>query len=225
MKTKFVEKAKSYLNDNYEHFCKAFGVACTAWCAAFVAVVGRESGVDVPWSMSCTAQRTAWQNKGLWHTDRDIKVGDIVYYDWDASGDCDHVGICTEIDGDTLQITEGNYGNFDNNATRVSNRYIKSSYRFICGYARPKFDNVATSTKRTDKTVSVNIKQLSKGDESKAVRVLQSLLISEGYSCGTYGADGDFGEFTDKAVRKYQLAKGLDVDGIAGQQTWNSLLS
>ena len=221
MKDKFIGKAKSYLGSNYEHFCKSFNVACTAWCAAFVSVVCKESGIDAPWSMSCTAQRTAWQNKGLWHTDRDIRVGDIVYYDWDASGDCDHVGICTEIDGDTLQITEGNYGNFDNNATRVSNRYIKSSYRFICGYARPKFDKVVES----DKTVSVNIKQLSKGDESKAVRALQSLLISEGYSCGTYGADGDFGEFTDKAVRKYQLAKGLDVDGVVGQQTWNKLLS
>ena len=223
MKSKFIEKAKSYLGSNYEHFCKSFNVACTAWCAAFVSVVCKESGIDAPWSMSCTAQRTAWQNKGLWHTDRDIRVGDIVYYDWDASGDCDHVGICTEIGGDTLQITEGNYGNFDNNATRVSNRNIKSSYRFICGYARPVFNDVVTSTKH--KKVSITLNQVSEGDVNKSVKLLQSLLISEGYSCGPCGADGDFGKATAQAVRKYQLAKGLDVDGIVGQQTWSSLLT
>ena len=36
-------------------------------------------------------------------------------------------------------------------------------------------------------------------------------------------ADGIFGAQTDAAVRNYQQAKGLDVDGIVGLVTWGSL--
>jgi peptidoglycan hydrolase-like protein with peptidoglycan-binding domain len=36
--------------------------------------------------------------------------------------------------------------------------------------------------------------------------------------------DGDFGSKTDKALREYQKAKGLEVDGICGKNSWNSLL-
>jgi hypothetical protein len=70
----------------------------------------------------------------------------------------------------------------------------------------------------------VNIKMLSKGSKGETVKALQTLLIGYGYSCGSYGADGDFGNGTDKAVKAYQKAKGLEVDGIVGTNTWKKLL-
>jgi hypothetical protein len=35
--------------------------------------------------------------------------------------------------------------------------------------------------------------------------------------------DGDFGPVTEDAVRSYQQSRQLEVDGIAGQETWNAL--
>ncbi|MDO4649366.1 MAG: peptidoglycan-binding protein, partial [Eubacteriales bacterium] len=57
---------------------------------------------------------------------------------------------------------------------------------------------------------------LSKGDTGSGVKAMQTLLIAAGYSCGTAGADGDFGSATDAALRKFQKANGLEVDGKYG---------
>lgn len=70
----------------------------------------------------------------------------------------------------------------------------------------------------------VNIKMLSKGSKGASVKALQTLLIGYGYSCGKWGADGDFGAGTDSAVKAYQKANGLGVDGIVGPATWGKLL-
>ena len=64
---------------------------------------------------------------------------------------------------------------------------------------------------------------LRMGSKGDAVRRLQELLISKGYSCGASGADGDFGQGTYNAVCAFQEANGLDVDGVVGSQTWNAL--
>jgi len=67
---------------------------------------------------------------------------------------------------------------------------------------------------------------LQKGSRGDAVKTLQILLIGTepGYSCGRYGVDGDFGSATDSAVRIFQKARGLEVDGIVGPATWAKLL-
>lgn len=81
----------------------------------------------------------------------------------------------------------------------------------------------ATTTKTTAKC-SVSLPVLKKGSKGDSVKALQILLIGHGFSCGSYGADGDFGSSTDKAVRSFQKAKGLGVDGEVGAKTWTKLL-
>ncbi len=65
---------------------------------------------------------------------------------------------------------------------------------------------------------------LQRGDKGEAVRALQILLIGRGIPCGWWGADGDFGNCTEAAVKEYQEKNGLTVDGICGLNTWYSLL-
>lgn len=60
---------------------------------------------------------------------------------------------------------------------------------------------------------------LMKGDKGAEVKQLQNDLIYVGYSCGSAGADGDFGSGTDSAVRAFQKANGLTVDGKYGAKS------
>lgn len=54
------------------------------------------------------------------------------------------------------------------------------------------------------------------GDSGAAVKTMQLMLIECGYSCGSYGADGEFGSGTDAALRKFQKDNSLVVDGQYG---------
>lgn len=65
------------------------------------------------------------------------------------------------------------------------------------------------------------LKAKSKGNITK---IMQARIIVAGYSMPKYGADGDFGDETKVAVKKYQAAKGLADDGIVGPLTWSKLL-
>ena len=53
------------------------------------------------------------------------------------------------------------------------------------------------------------------------VKELQTLLDKHGFPCGEI--DGIFGPATDKAVKSFQKANGLTVDGKVGEKTWAAL--
>jgi len=63
---------------------------------------------------------------------------------------------------------------------------------------------------------------LRKGSTGEAVRNLEKLLITRGY---TVSADADFNEDTERAVMDFQKANGLVVDGVAGPKTIDTLIS
>ena len=59
---------------------------------------------------------------------------------------------------------------------------------------------------------------LRKGSTDPAVRDLQQALKTLGHDPGP--VDGVFGAQTEIAVKAFQQAKGIDVDGIVGRITW-----
>lgn len=74
------------------------------------------------------------------------------------------------------------------------------------------------------KPVALGDRILRNGSEGDDVRQLQSMLIQMGYDCGRWGADGDFGDSTEMAVRSYQADRDLSPDGEAGPKTIAALI-
>jgi hypothetical protein len=62
---------------------------------------------------------------------------------------------------------------------------------------------------------------LTPGDTGSQVKTLQRALAALGYSPGT--PDGDYGPSTQNAVERFQVAKGLDEDGVMGPATLAAL--
>lgn len=60
---------------------------------------------------------------------------------------------------------------------------------------------------------------------SKNVVELQKILLNLGYDIGADGADGDFGDNTEKALKKFQLDYGLEATGYVDKLTNDMLLN
>lgn len=71
----------------------------------------------------------------------------------------------------------------------------------------------ATPTEEPPRAI---LKRGMKGDD---VRALQQLLIKRGYALPKYGADGEYGAETERAVRKFQTDQSLEPDGEYGPLT------
>ena len=60
---------------------------------------------------------------------------------------------------------------------------------------------------------------LRRGNAGNAVKAMQAMLICRGFAVGPDGADGDFGQNTENAVRGFQNCAGIGVDGLCGKVT------
>ena len=84
------------------------------WCACFVSWCYAQVGLSEPRFSGCTSGGMAWfQSHGQWG-DRnypDIAPGDAIFFDWDGTGDADHVGIVVGVDESRVYTVEGNSGN------------------------------------------------------------------------------------------------------------------
>lgn len=71
---------------------------------------------------------------------------------------------------------------------------------------------------------AITLPVLRRGDNSQYVESLQVLLIGKGFSCGSYGADHDFGAATESAVKSFQKTAKISSTGICDTKTWTELL-
>ena len=68
-------------------------------------------------------------------------------------------------------------------------------------------------------------RQLAKGMTGADVREMQTALLKLGYTLPKYGADGDFGSETEKAVIAFQQRIGIKADGKYGEETHAALMA
>lgn len=184
------------------------------WCATFISflAIKCEATDIIPTECSCGQMIDLMKKKGIWNENDDItpKAGDIIMYDWDKKdGWPEHVGIVEKVSGNTITVIEGN------KSDAVGQRNIKVGNPTIRGYGQPKYE----AEPKPSKPVQEQKNYLSKGDKNNEVKTMQTMLIACGYSCGKYGADGEFGSDTDKALRKFQKDNGLEVDGKYGTKS------
>lgn len=219
---------------------EVYGDIAYPWCMVFIwwlfyAQSSSAIFYDGARVAGCTTfMRWAIQQKGQWITSG-YKPGDIVLYDFDGNrNDADHCGIVVSTTKTGVYAIEGNTsssGSQDNGGAVLKKL---RPYTVILGAFRPKYKtetstgtigdkvNEQTST-QTGGFDLATLKTLSKGSSGAQVKAMQILLIGYGYSIYG-GADGDFGSYTLTALKKYQKAKGLTVDGICGPKTWKALL-
>ena len=198
-----------------------------AWCAATItALAVKLNATDIiPPECSCLRMIDKAKSMGIW-VENDAYVpqpGDIMMYDWDDNGsgdnknNPDHVGIVEKLSGNTITVIEGNYSG------AVKRRSMLVDGKYIRGYIVPKYAS-GEGKAVTTPAANESLPMLRKGDKGDTVKAMQILLAGYGCKCGIFGADGDFGSATEKAVKKYQEKMGLDADGICGPKTWAALL-
>ena len=123
--------------------------------------------------------------------------------------------------------TKGTDGVFGSNTDQAVRQFQKARGLTVDGIVGNSTRNAlgtTTTTKPTSPSTSSSLNQsgiLKKGSKGAAVTELQRLLTEKGYN--TKGIDGVFGSNTDQAVRQFQKASGLAVDGIVGNSTKNAL--
>lgn len=135
------------------------------------------------------------------------------------------VDICHRNGIEKLNFTGDKNGNLTMHkwfaATTCPGPYLESKFPYIADEVNKR---LGVKPKEKTEVCTVEVKVLRKGAKGQQVKALQTLLIGYGYSCGSYGADGSFGAATDSALRAFQKAKGLSVDGVCGPNSWNKLL-
>ena len=95
------------------------------------------------------------------------------------------------------------------------NEIAESAAKGLCEY----FGIPYIAPAATPSTPTITTAILRKGSTGPEVKSLQKKLLQIGYYLGSYGADGDYGDATVTAVRKFQKANSLVIDGEAGPDT------
>jgi len=179
------------------------------------------SGANAQW------RKIAWEKKGTIDTLPDVPG--VILYHMNSDGEMSHTGVYVG-NGYAVEARAAAYGVVK---TAVKSRswthwaalpgvLSEGDEQSSTPASKPQ-ENPSKPKNSTSGTVVTDMKTLRNGSKGTQVKVLQFLLNENGFDCGT--ADGIWGKKTLAAVKAYQKAKGLEVDGICGKATWGKLLA
>ena len=227
----------SQLLDNIPGFYNYVGKNGHPWCDCFVdAIFTVCYSAPIALQLLCQPMGSAgagceysakyFEQQGRFFCS-DPEPGDQIFFDY--GGGISHTGIVVNVTKYAVITVEGNSDN------KVQQGSYPLSASYIAGYGRPNWDiegdpNITVpdipeepEQKMCDVTISLPV--IEYGDESLFVKVMQTLLIGKGFSCGWYGADGEYGEQTKIAVFEFRKARGMDTSiFVCDSGMWSALL-
>ena len=158
---------------------------------------------DLAQDLSANMMRDACKTKGVMETMPEIP-GVLVFYNG-------HVGVYIG-NGEVVECRSRKYGVYK---SKLKDRpWTSWGYCPFITYEEPE----------QEKTCTLELPILKKGDKSEVVRTMQWLLIRNGYDMEGYGADASFGGATRRAVERFQVENGLAVTSQCDAATWRKLL-
>jgi len=199
------------------------------WCdvfvdAGFITCFGYEIGSAMTYQFAgcsgaaCASSANYYKQRGAWF--QTPELGDQIFFI--VGGGINHTGIVTYVGDGSVVTVEGN------SSDMVARRNYSIGSPQIAGYGRPNWllagRDIIVPPKEEEEGTDVVLPTLQKGSTGMAVKAAQLILIGRGYSCGFWGADGDFGNGTEKAVKKFQTDMTIEADGVIGPDTWRHLL-
>ena len=202
----------------------SFDVDTTPWCAIFDSYILRTSGVPTsvcPNFSSCTNFRNNYMiPKGIYHKAGSgyiPQAGDLIFFDWDLSGNCDHTGIVEKVLNNLVYTIEGNTkGGYTTYGVR--HKSYATTYKYFAGFCAIPYESISgNSVSTTTCPYTKPTTNVRNGQSGGAVYWVQWHLINyQGYDIDL---DGIFGNDTLAAVKDFQSKCGLIVDGIVGTNT------
>ena len=106
------------------------------WCDIFVTYIADQIGLSQQIGRECGVERhrRLLKNKGLYLGRVQPLPGDILFFDWNGDGFCDHIGYVVKVQGGYLTTIEGN-------SMRMVRRVTYPlDHANIYGYARPVYE-------------------------------------------------------------------------------------
>lgn len=199
------------------------------WCAAATSVwcrrVGLKPNTDYPHTASTLEQhRWAVNNNRLYKTP---KPGDLVLYTSNgAASGIYHVELVESVSASSITTIGGNTRGYDasgkihGEGNGCYRKTVSRANSAIFGYVRPRYTGAKEEPAVPWDGKSYPGHYVRRGDRGAEVKWVQTRLNVHGYKLDV---DADFGPLTESAVRAFQKAQRLEVDGIVGPQTWAAL--
>ncbi|MFI3326766.1 MAG: CHAP domain-containing protein [Clostridia bacterium] len=135
-----VAVALSQVGNSGETYWSWYGFSSSVeWCACFVSWCANECGYIeagvIPKFAACTSQGMPWfQERGQWQDSYyEPQAGDIIFFDWDNSGNADHVGIVEKCENGIVYTIEGNSGDM------CKQKQYSVGSSVIAGYGIPAY--------------------------------------------------------------------------------------
>jgi uncharacterized protein (TIGR02594 family) len=188
-------------------YCSLYQHDSTAWCGLTAAFCVAVAGIRPPWGPTDTDKflwALSWEN---WDPHGSIRVGApvqgcLVVMEREGGG---HITMFEELDDD---------GDYRCRGGNQSDAVNVQSYNpdTVVALVWPAAAGAPPEIPVEDRPM------LENGDSGPDVVDLQRMLPRF-----TGDIDGDFGDITETAVTRYQETRGLEVDGVVGQETWQAL--